>query len=69
MLIIFVNVIWLFFDDLYILERMFGYCVFYWVVRIGDENVEKGEVLMYNLIVCKIILIIVIEGLELYIWY
>lgn len=64
-----VNVTWLPFDDLYILERMLGYRVSYRAVRIGDENVEKGEAPTYNLTVRKTTLTIVIEGLESYTRY
>lgn len=64
-----INVTWLPFDDLYILERMLGYRVSYRAVRIGDENVEKGEAPTYNLTVRKTTLTVVIEGLESYTRY
>ena len=64
-----INVTWLPFDDLFILERMLGYRVSYRAVRIGDENVEKEEAPTYNLTVRKTTLTVVIEGLESYTRY
>ena len=48
---------------------MLGYRVSYQAVRIGDENVEKGEAPIYNLTVRKTTLTVVIEGLESYTRY
>ena len=64
-----INVTWLPFDDLFILERMLGYRVSYRAVRIGDENVEKGEAPTHNFTVRKTTLTVVIEGLESYTRY
>ena len=64
-----INVTWLPFDDLFILERMLGYRVSYRAVRIGDENVGKEEAPTYNLTVRKTTLTVVIEGLESYTRY
>lgn len=64
-----VNVTWLPFDDLFILERMLGYRVSYRAVKIGDEDVGSGEAPTHNFTVRKTTLTALIEGLESYTRY